>query len=69
MVEVFITNVDCAQKAETVLQEFEIVFPGYNANFDLEDCDKILRIEGENINTESVIKTLNKNNIECKILE
>lgn len=69
MVEVFITNVESDEKAKIVMQDFEILFPQYTVNFDLEDRDKILRIESENINTETIIEILKRKNIECKILE
>lgn len=69
MVEVFITNVESGEKAETIIQEFEIEFPEYEVNFDLEDRDKILRIESENINAEKIIEILNGKNVKCKILE
>lgn len=69
MVEVFITDIESSEKAEAIICEFEKLFPTYKANFDLEDCDKILRIESENINAESIITTLNQKNINCKILE
>ncbi|MBL7909830.1 MAG: hypothetical protein JNJ41_02095 [Bacteroidia bacterium] len=69
MVEVFITNVQSSEKANSVMQDFEILFPHYIVNFDLEDCDKILRIESENINIEKIIRILNEKNIACKILE
>lgn len=69
MVEVFITNVESSEKAKDVIQEFEIEFPEYEVNFDLEDRDKILRIESGNINTEKIVEILNRKNVECKILE
>ncbi len=69
MVEVFITNVESKEKANSILHELEILFPEYIVNFDLEDHDKILRIESKNINTECIIETLNKKNINCEILE
>ncbi len=69
MVEVFITNIEGVEKANSIIHEFEILFPAYTVNFDLEDEDKILRIKSENINTERVIETLLRKNINCKILE
>jgi hypothetical protein len=69
MVEVFITDIESSETAKAVIIEFEKLFPAYKANFDLEDHDKILRIESENIDAERVIITLNQKNIKCKILE
>lgn len=69
MVEVFITNVQSEEKANSILHELEVLFPDYVVNFDLEDHDKILRVESKNINTEHVIEMLNKKNINCEILK
>jgi len=44
MVEVFITDVKDHGKAQLLLERIHAAFTGYEANFDLEDCDRILRI-------------------------
>jgi len=44
MVEAFKINVSDADKANLLLDQIHNTFKGYKANFDLEDCDKILRI-------------------------
>ncbi|MFT2010684.1 hypothetical protein ACMA1I_18555 [Pontibacter sp. 13R65] len=45
MVEVFKTNVTGKKKANRLLHQIHKTFEAYQANFDLEDCDKILRVE------------------------
>ncbi|MGY5850972.1 hypothetical protein [Salegentibacter sp. F14] len=45
MVEVFQTNIDTEKKADFILEKLQIAFPDYRINFDLEDCDNILRME------------------------
>lgn len=45
MVEVFKTNVPDWRQAERLLDQIHKVHLDYRANFDLEDCDKILRVE------------------------
>lgn len=45
MVEIFRTNVNSPERADLLLLELQERFPGYKMNFDLEDCDKILRVE------------------------
>jgi hypothetical protein len=45
MVEVFKTNVNDPQQARMLLDRIRREFTGYEASFDLEDCDKILRVE------------------------
>ena len=47
MVEVFRTNVKEKFHADQLLEQIHKSFPAYKANFDLEDCDKILRIKSE----------------------
>ena len=49
MVEVFKTNVKKAGEAKRVINELLHHFPDKKINFDLQDCDKVLRVEGENI--------------------
>jgi hypothetical protein len=45
MVEVFKTNVKDQQHAAMLIDYIHKNFTGYKANFDLEDCDKILRVK------------------------
>src|SRR5438105_168761 len=45
MVEVFKTNIKEWIHARIVLDTIHKTFNHYRANFDLEDCDKILRVE------------------------
>jgi hypothetical protein len=45
MVEVFRTNVNTTDQAQMLIEQIHRVFEDYKANFDLEDCDKILRVE------------------------
>lgn len=44
-VEVFKTKVNKRRYAKTLLNEIHKTFTGYNANFDLDDCDNILRVQ------------------------
>ncbi len=45
MVEVFKTNVQNRAIANILITEIHRSFPAYRASFDLDDCDKILRVE------------------------
>ena len=47
VVEVFKTAVASSSEAALVLQILKAHFPSCRINFDLQDCDRILRIEGE----------------------
>lgn len=44
MVEVFKTNVTTQEDASMLLQEIGKVFENHKVNFDLDDCDRILRV-------------------------
>ena len=45
MVEVFKTNVASHLQEANLVRVIEGSFEGYKANFDIDDCDHILRIE------------------------
>lgn len=55
MVEVFKTNVRKKVHSKWVLTYLTEIFPSYKFNIDLSDCDKVLRVEGENIATSQII--------------
>ena len=68
MVEVFKTNVQEDSTASLVEQLLEH-FPQSKINFDLEDCDKILRVEGSNVIPGKVIDILMMQGYLCSVLE
>lgn len=45
MVEVFKTNVISKREAQVISEDLASFFPNWKIKFDLEDCDKILRID------------------------
>lgn len=69
MVEVFKTNVQRKGEAKMLLLKLVQLFPRHKINFDLNDCDKILRVQGKNISSEKIIQLLIKENYQCKVLE
>lgn len=69
MVEVFKTNVRHKRQAKTLLAVLSKQFPLFRINFDLEDCDKILRVEGENVPQEKILKLVTENGYQCNVLE
>jgi len=58
MIEVFKTNVMQAQQAKKIIDLLLCYFPDCKINFDLEDCDKILRVEGCNFFSVDIINFL-----------
>ena len=45
MVEVFKTNIEDPLRAKWLVSKIDETFSSYKANFDLDDCDNILRVE------------------------
>lgn len=45
MVEVFKTDINDYKQARMLLEHIHATCVDYNANFDLDDCDKILRVK------------------------
>jgi hypothetical protein len=69
MIEVFKTNIDESEKAERVQRLLLVHFPGHNITFDLEDCDRILRVEGNSLKPETIERIVQNAGFECCILE
>jgi hypothetical protein len=69
MVEVFKTNVRSTRKAKLIIQKLEEEFPNHKINFDLSDCDKILRVQGNNILERKIISIVTSLNYNCEILQ
>ena len=69
MIEVFKTNVhETSQAAELVALLLQH-FPGSKINFDLNDCDKVLRVEGESFLPGKVITLVKENGFICNVLD
>lgn len=69
MVEVFKTNVNSHNDSEKMLKTLKKKFPLLRINFDLDDCDKILRAEGKNICIEEIIREMNLKKFKCEQLQ
>ena len=68
MVEVFKTNVSEHYQAEKIFDLLIVSFPDCKINFDLEDVDKILRIEGTKIISKEIIELINAKGYFCEVL-
>lgn len=70
MVEVFKTSVQNPLQADLVRQLLLVKNPLLEINFDLEDCDKILRIKNieDAVDISSVLKVLNETGIYIEVL-
>ena len=69
MVEIFKTDVSKKTKAKYILSTLQNEFPQLKINFDLDDCDKILRVEGNIISVEKIISMMQKQNYICELLQ
>lgn len=58
MVEVFKTNVKKKNESQRIILTLLEHFPESKINFDLSDCDKILRVESETIFPERIVEIL-----------
>ncbi len=67
-VEVFKTNVDSKKEAKMILEEIEASFPGAKVNFDLDDKDKILRIQSPSVSIEEIKNCLEGKGYYCELL-
>lgn len=71
MVEVFKTNIASSKKAGHVLGILQNQFPGLEMNFDLEDCDNILRVESvadKEISIGCISKIVREHGFEIEVL-
>jgi hypothetical protein len=68
MVEVFKTNVEQIEHSEILIDQIINQIPNSQINFDLEDCDKILRIEAESVSNQVIIEILNQNGYHAEVL-
>ena len=68
-VEVFKTNVSHADEAKVLVGRIRASFPDYRVNFDLGDCDRILRVtSAEFMNVPALIALLKQCGFEAEVL-
>lgn len=70
MVEVFKTNVEDGDQSKMLVELIHNNFADYTANFDLMDCDNILRVQSSNSEVQShlLIRLLQDQGVEAVIL-
>jgi len=70
VVEVFKTNVTDKEVADKIISDLSITLPQSKINFDLTDCDNILRIESTmDIHVESISEQVSRWGYACEVLE
>ena len=68
MVEVFKTNVSTVRQVERMIKILQLYFSDCHINFDLEDRDRILRIEGNRENFDLTSNVLLQEGYLCEKL-
>jgi hypothetical protein len=70
MTEVFKTNVTDKSIAGSILNILKSKFPDWAVNFDLEDCDRILRVKSkhDSIDSTEIINLLKKYGFDAEVL-
>jgi hypothetical protein len=65
MISVFKTTVCSISQIQVLKPQLDKLFLFGKWNFDLEDCDKILRIDSNSVISDIVIKLLQDNGYDC----
>ena len=70
MFEVFKTNVTEKYQVEELIHQIKMDFTDYDVNFDLEDCDRILRVKttGGPVQSSNMINLLKIRGFEAEVL-
>ncbi|MEO6177533.1 MAG: hypothetical protein ABIP27_20435 [Flavobacterium circumlabens] len=70
MIEIFKTNVNSKRQSGRILKMLKRIFPNASFIFDLEDCDKILRVDHiESIQIATIKNEIINLGFVCEILE
>lgn len=69
MVEVFKTNIKKANQSKILVKKPQAHYPQSSVNFDLEDCDNVLRVEGDDICPHKIIELVITDGYECEVLQ
>ena len=69
MVEAFRTNVQKKAESKMLLSVLSEAFPSFKINFDLSDCDKVLRVEGDNMEALRIMILLKEYGFRCEVLD
>ena len=68
MIEVFKTNVQEVEQSKMSVGKLLEHFPNSTINFDLEDCDKILRVHANLVLNHKIIELVNSYGFHCETL-
>lgn len=66
MIKVYKTDVANSDMAYLIVQQLLKKYPGFAINFDLMDCDNVLRVEGQSFRMDDIVSFLNKIGYNCE---
>ena len=69
MVEVFKTDVQKKAQSKMLVCILSEAFPSFKINFDLSDCDKVLRVEGDDIEAVRIMILVKESGFSCEVLD
>lgn len=69
MIEVFKTDVQDAAEAERIIGLLLQYYPDGRINFDLQDCDKILRVVNNAICPGEIARIIKSCGYQCEVLQ
>ncbi|GIZ08162.1 hypothetical protein [Flavobacterium sp. UMI-01] len=70
MIEIYRTNIIKEEDAQQMLRQLRQFFPHYKIDFDLEDCDHILRVETfeETLDNDAILRVVTDDGFYIEIL-
>ncbi|UAY51518.1 hypothetical protein [Ferruginibacter albus] len=69
MIEVFKTNITCKETAAAIVIQLQSKLPHAKINFDLHDCDNILRVDAPHDMVQLVTAHLADAGFYCEVLQ
>lgn len=69
MVRIFKTNIKSLLQAKQFVAELSQHYPEHQINFDLEDCDNILRMQGPEVSLQALVRLFALKGCQCAELE
>jgi hypothetical protein len=69
MIEVFKTNISTPSEAATIVQLLLQEFPTFEIHFDLQDCDRVLRIAQCTARAEDIIRLVQNQGFWCEVMD